>query len=1345
MAATRDCTTAPPGGGSCSLRTSSYGPATDWYQPLPNLYPGVPLLTRFWGRVADAANPNLAQGGARFPPSDGSPPPGSVSPTATDPTAEYEVAWGQFPLLRSAGVPGDAQITATQLGAARFGAVPSVGTAKNIWVDLGEVWGLGTALRYDRQGRLSRLWTPDNATVRLQHDRFGRLVRHVDAQGRVTRLAWDALDRLVRVVDPEGHETLLAWDEVGRLASVTDARGSVTLYIHDDCDRLTEIRYPDDSRELFTWYANGLLKTYKDNATTAPAILCEFFYDDVDRLVRLEFPADQSEILFTHDEVGNVTSRTERNGDVTVFRRDALDRVTGEVRVPAGDSLRWGHGTSFDANGNRLGLEGADYGARYGASRYQPSTPPDPTARYSLPDSLWSVPAEGGFDERNRLKRFLDQDGNETRFDYDLDGRRTRIEHQLPASTPIVTRATHDILGRVVRLETVKDNDTLLDLRYGYDLSSNRTSQVTQTDTFEYGLDKAGRLVEESINRLVMRRPEVFQRGEAVQVEVDPDLPAVRMLGLDDPFSDHRLNADRWRLVYSGSGFGGFEVRQQGALEFTFPRGYSNYVYATDQLWNDYYGMRTEEVWAGAQHRVPLSGDFAVSVAFQEWQAYAFDGVQMGLLVQDQPLGQNSSNRLLMALEYTPGGGHVYRGRVVSAGTTVENEATPISDVTGKLQVRRVGSTVYLERWDATGEEWVEVASYADFSEGTLYVSLSFAATFGLGTVRWEDFQRSDGPRPEQATYTSPVYDCGREGVTWNTLSWEEGTLPSGTDLEFQVAVSGDPAGSWDFVGPDGTAATFFTTPAGEALPTLTGRYARYRAFFTGNGTATAEFTRVDLTYSGALDSSLRLYAFDGAGNMVRKTVETEGAATVTEVRDDESWPAQDRINSLNQLRRNDITVSGSGTTTWRYDWDLNGNLLKKYKEDDSEVWDYGWSDENRLIRVVKTVNSVVTLDVAYTYDSLGRMLTRKLSTDTHPTRFEWDGWDLVREVDPAGVETVYYAPEGEIFSFKRGSSVYQVHADALGSVRTVTDSAGTSVADFDIDAWGQTLSASGSLASSVHMRFVGALGVRLDSGTSLYYMRNRWYDTTGTFISRDPLLSVNAYRYCRSNPTTLIDPLGLVPRPLSDQPIEAGDVSEQKLVQMAIDLIRSTGFGSTADALQQLLSSGKIYYDPDDFTGQYATDRGDTKSGDHININAGTMCLPLSSVPQMLRPRHQFMRVVNMAGTLMHEYQHYIQPSSIHEKARYNEWGEYWAYNQEGYFLSVLYDQRAGNPTRYKTGVVRAARGSSRRLYEFSTQQDLILSLFEDALRSRDNYWNNRESVPPSLQSSTCSTRCPA
>jgi RHS repeat-associated protein len=170
---------------------------------------------------------------------------------------------------------------------------------------------------------------------------------------------------------------------------------------------------------------------------------------------------------------------------------------------------------------------------------------------------------------------------------------------------------------------------------------------------------------------------------------------------------------------------------------------------------------------------------------------------------------------------------------------------------------------------------------------------------------------------------------------------------------------------------------------------------------------------------------------------------------------------------------------------------------------------------------------------VSYTYDSLGRMLSRTHSVDGI-TKFKWDGWDLVRETAPDDTVTRYFLPGagGELLSFERGGVVYQVHADALGSVRKVTDDEGDVVFSASYSPWGQTLSVTDNVPGGWPYRFVGALGVRWDEATGLHYMRQRWYDAgLRRFVSRDPLglsSGANLYTYTNNAPSSLIDPAGL-------------------------------------------------------------------------------------------------------------------------------------------------------------------------------------------------------------------------
>lgn len=83
-------------------------------------------------------------------------------------------------------------------------------------------------------------------------------------------------------------------------------------------------------------------------------------------------------------------------------------------------------------------------------------------------------------------------------------------------------------------------------------------------------------------------------------------------------------------------------------------------------------------------------------------------------------------------------------------------------------------------------------------------------------------------------TFVSSLKDANPAAggsAMWGMLSWNA-SVPVGTTLQFQAAASSNVAGPFTFVGPDGTAGTFFAN--GASLAQFNGnRYLKYRAVLT--------------------------------------------------------------------------------------------------------------------------------------------------------------------------------------------------------------------------------------------------------------------------------------------------------------------------------------------------------------------------------------------------------------------------------------------------------------------------------------------------------------------------------
>ena len=97
---------------------------------------------------------------------------------------------------------------------------------------------------------------------------------------------------------------------------------------------------------------------------------------------------------------------------------------------------------------------------------------------------------------------------------------------------------------------------------------------------------------------------------------------------------------------------------------------------------------------------------------------------------------------------------------------------------------------------------------------------------------------------------------------TWTTFTFSAAT-PANTAVKFQVAASNSPAGPFNYVGPDGTAGTFFTT-SGASLTQFNGRrYLRYKAYLSTTDTSvTPSVSSVTVCFQNGTPTSVATSAF---------------------------------------------------------------------------------------------------------------------------------------------------------------------------------------------------------------------------------------------------------------------------------------------------------------------------------------------------------------------------------------------------------------------------------------------------------------------------------------------------
>ena len=260
-------------------------------------------------------------------------------------------------------------------------------------------------------------------------------------------------------------------------------------------------------------------------------------------------------------------------------------------------------------------------------------------------------------------------------------------------------------------------------------------------------------------------------------------------------------------------------------------------------------------------------------------------------------------------------------------------------------------------------------------------------------------------------------------------------------------------------------------------------------------------------------------YSYDRAGNLQNKYEQvldpTYGYPTGTQNGNtyeytDTSW--KDKLTKVN----------GSNIS-----YDANGNPLS-YRDGMSFEWENG-----RILKNINTSDKAIQMS----YDSNG-MRTQK-TVDGVKTNYYYDSnKNLIALVKGNDTLLFYYDSDGSATSFSYNGTMYFYVKNLQGDVIRIIDLAGTDVASYVYDAWGNIKDTKGepTIREINPIRYRGYV---YDTETSLYYLQSRYYDPfTGRFLNADDtafigvsgtVLSGNLFAYCENNPVNHIDNYGYV------------------------------------------------------------------------------------------------------------------------------------------------------------------------------------------------------------------------
>ena len=293
-------------------------------------------------------------------------------------------------------------------------------------------------------------------------------------------------------------------------------------------------------------------------------------------------------------------------------------------------------------------------------------------------------------------------------------------------------------------------------------------------------------------------------------------------------------------------------------------------------------------------------------------------------------------------------------------------------------------------------------------------------------------------------------------------------------------------------------------------------------------------------------------YGYDDNGNIASATLNGK-------------WTGYtyDELGQLIQVNDHSDTRSGASGTTWKYTYDLGGNILKKerfaYADTTTplETVTYTYGDANWRDKLTAVNGSTIRYDAignplsdgtwTYTWQNGRQLQKMQKSGVTAEFVYNADGLRVQKTVN--GVVTKYTLHGKNVVHMKHGDDELHFFYDAQnrpavvvynnvpyayvknlqGDVIAILDAAGNVVVSYVYDAWGAPIGKSGSMAETLGtvqpFRYRGYV---FDEETGLYYLRSRYYNAERCrFVNADALLKGGLYCYCFNEPVYRKDSCG--------------------------------------------------------------------------------------------------------------------------------------------------------------------------------------------------------------------------
>jgi RHS repeat-associated protein len=978
---------------------------------------------------------------------------------------------------------------------------------------------LTTLYEYDNMNNLTKETAPDGVITNHYYDKLNRKIKNEIIKDdktitEETTYLNDSKDKVSSTADGNGNITTYKYDIFSNISKEIKPNEVTTIY---GCNFLGNIEKEilpnfvenNESTNVYEYdkYGNVISKTRKYLVgEEGKQIKTTYEYDLSGNLLG-ETTAEVSQSS-TYNKAGKVITKTDGNGNVTIYEYDANLNVISET-----DPRETVTNYFYDERNNLIRKEIDDvvqeeytYDLINNKITEKDELGLIITNTYDINSNLvkqvnssTNYIVENQYNLSKELARVIDNYNKETLYKYDmLDNVIEETEQKNDETEAITTKAKYDNLSN--KIETTDGNGNIT--TYEYDSNNNlveETNPKLQTTTYTYDKNSNQLTETDYLNNTLTN---VYDNLDRLVEKFDQYDSRIEKLVYDDlGRQTESIDANDNVIYYSYDNNNNITSKkdQEGHKESYEYDENNNKVKYTDKnnnVTNYEYNNKNELT--------------KVINALLEENTYTYDN-KGNMLTQTDPLNHTitfeydiNSNEISKIDQLGNEETKIYYPNGLQETFTSNNGDvfTYTYDIHGRLINENVGQEDIVYEYD-NNDNQTQIGNITRTYDN-LNRLLTNTESSQTVTYAYDDTLKKVTITDPKSNVTVEEYDKANRliKVTNNSDITE---YVYNLDGSVKKQINPNETSTYEYY-PDNKIKRLTTKDVNDIL--IEENYYEY----DNNNNVTKENSKV-FTYDALnriATSDDTEYDYDGAGNILSKSILDGSTLKVT------GYSYNEKNQLLSAVTLENITVTSEST----YTYDDNGNQLTETTNLITTTNTY--NPRNELIEV----NDGQTV-AEYVYNAEGKRIQK--AADNITTNYIYDGDNIILELDDQNdqvANNIYGLALIKRTTDTEGYYLYNGHGD----VTKILDDTNTILNTYVYDNFGKIISETGTFNNPYKYA-----GYYYDSETQTYYLQARYYNPEiQRFITEDTYrgniddpLSLNLYTYVKNNPLIYTDPSG--------------------------------------------------------------------------------------------------------------------------------------------------------------------------------------------------------------------------